>query len=351
MDERTGRSLPTTDRGRHIYLTNIRPPGKRRWLSMSNGLVVCLGPSGGKTFQTRLRRRGEKYPRRVDIGSFPAGGVLDARRRLLELNSVVAEGRDPCLERPRARAGVTTLRTLNDLIHAYLGRRDGQALDKTLRIERDLLEGVLAPALGDRLLDDLAPVDFGQVVGDYAAHLRREGRSDGANANKLLKVCRRLFKMARGWGFDVPDRDPTAGLAHPAREIPRDRILFDGVTLVGPDPRVNEIGALVAALLAEPSPVPGNRPTRLALMLTLLLGLRVSETCSLEWRGVLLDGESPTVSVVKSKTRSGLRTLPLPRAAVAILAELRAESGKGAVCVFPGADGARGVRSTCTPNP
>jgi integrase len=340
MDERIGQSLPATDRGWQLYLTNSRPPGKRKWLSMGNGLVVCLEPSGKKTFQTRPRRKGEKNPRRVNIGSFPACSVIDARRRLLELNSVVAEGRDPALEQRRARAGVATLRTLNDLIREYLGRRsDGQIGDKTLRAERNL-EGVLAPALGDRLNADLAPVDFGQVIGDYAAHLRREGRSDGANANKLLKASRRMFKMARGWGFDVPDRDPTAGLANPAREVPRDRILFDGGTLIAPDPRTNETGQLTCALITEPSPVPVSRSTRLALMLTLLLGLRVSETSSLEWRGILLDGDSPTVSVLRSKTKSGLRTLPLPRAAVAILTELRAQSGQGAIYVFPGADGA-----------
>ena len=147
-----------------------------------------------------------------------------------------------------------------------------------------------------------------------------------------------MFTKGRAWGFDIPDRDPTAGLVNPARELPRDRILFDGVTLVAPDPRTNEIGALAHALMAEPSPVPVSRPTRLALMLTLLFGLRVSETSSLEWRGILLDGESPTVTVTRSKTRAGLRALPLPRAAVEILTELRAQAGKDGY-VFPGADG------------
>ena len=220
MDERIERSLPTTDRGWQLYLTNIRSPRKRKWLSMGNGLVVSLEPSGKKTFQTRPRRKGEKNPRRVNIGSFPACSVIDARRRQLELNSVVAEGRDPALEQRRARAGVSTLRTLNDLIREYLGRRDGQVAAKTLTAERNLLEGVLAPKLGDRLLADLAPVDFGTAISEYAARLRREGRSDGANANKLLKASRRMFRMARGWGFDIPDRDPTVGTRQPRQGGP-----------------------------------------------------------------------------------------------------------------------------------
>ena len=189
------------------------------------------------------------------------------------------------------------------------------------------MEGVLAPVLGDRLLADLAPIDFGKAVSDYAARLKREGRSNGTNANKLLAAARRMFKTARGWGI-IGAADPTAGLSKPAKEAPRDRMLFDGKVLVGPDPKVNEVGRLVAALLAEPSPVPVSQPTRLALLADTRMGFRALETCSLEWRAIDLDGETPTVTVTTSKTNAGLRTLPLPRAAVAMLRELEGGARK-----------------------
>jgi integrase len=175
------------------------------------------------------------------------------------------------------------------LIAEYLTRREDLIAPKTLKIERDLLQGVLAPALGDRLLADLEPIDFGKAVADYAGRLKREGRSNGTNANKLLAAASRMFKAARGWGV-VGAADPTAGLTKPAKEAPRDRLLFDGAVLVGPDPRVNELGRLVCALTADPSPLPVSSPTRDALMLTLRLGLRALETCSLEWRAVDIDG-------------------------------------------------------------
>jgi integrase len=194
--------------------------------------------------------------------------------------------------------------------------------------------------LGDRLLADLAPMDFGKAVQDYAARLKREGRSNGTNANKLLAVARRMFKTARGWGL-IAAIDPTAGLAKPAKEAPRDRVLFDGKVLVGPDPSVNELGHLVAALAADPSPLPVSRPTRIALVLTLRMGFRALETCSLEWRAVNIEGDAPSISVTTSKTSAGLRTLPLPRAAADVLRELRAASKKGAVYLFPAEDGSK----------
>lgn len=325
---------PKTDKGWQAHLLNVRPPAKRAELSLGGALVVILEISGAKRFEAKVRRKGERNPRRFPIGNFPAVSVAEARRKLGEIKAIAKEGRDPGLEQRRARAGVAKLRTLDDLIVEYLNRRAGDVAAKTHKIERDLLFGVLAPVLGDRLLADLEPMDFGKAVADYAARLRREGRSNGGtNSNRLLAAARRMFKMARGWGI-VGSIDPTTGLSKPAREVPRDRVLIDGRVLVGPDPRVNELGALASALLAEPSPVPVSRPTRLALLLTLFMGFRALETCSLEWRAVNLDGDAPTVTVTTSKTSAGLRALPLPRAAVAMLGELKEAAGKGERFVF-----------------
>jgi integrase len=334
------RSTPTSDKGWQAYLSNIRAPADREWLPMGSGLTVCLEPSGAKTFQARIRRQGEPNARRIRIGSFPACSVSDARRRLLDVKSIAKEGRDPGLEQRRARAGIETPRTLGDLIAEYLNRREGAVAAKTHRLERELLDGVLAAELGDRLLGDLAPIDFGKAVVDYAARLKRQGRSNGTNANKLLAASRRMFKTARGWGL-ITLPDPTAGLAKPAKEAPRDRILFDGKILVGPDPKLNETGRLVDALISDPTPIPVSRPTRLALMLTLIMGFRAVETCSLEWRAINLDGAAPTVTITTSKTSAGLRTLPLPAVAVGFLRELNRGAGKGSRFVFPAREGAK----------
>ena len=92
--------------------------------------------------------------------------------------------------------------------------------------------------------------------------------------------------------------------------------------------RAAPLGLLVAALTADPSAVPVSRPTRIALLLTLRLGFRALETRSLEWRAVSLDGDQPAVSVTTSKTAAGLRTLPLPPAAVEELRQLNRPPGK-----------------------
>lgn len=334
------RELPKTEKGLQRYIANVRAPAQREWIALGDGLTLCLEPSGMKTFQARIRRQGDEHARRVRIGSFPALSVADAKKKLAEMKSVAREGRDPALEQRRARAGARAMATLSDLIKEYLRRREGDIAAKTLKLETELLEGVLARKLGDRLLADLAPVDFGTAVSDYGNRLKREGRSNGTNANKLLAVTRRMFKAARGWGIvDTPD--PTSGLARPAKESPRDRILFDGCVLVGPDAKANELGRLVAALKSDPCPVQASPSTRAALLLTLMLGFRALEVSSLEWRAIDLESDVATVAVTSSKTKAGLRTLPLPGAAVEILRDQKKQAGRAAKFVFPAEEGAR----------
>ena len=130
-----------------------------------------------------------------------------------------------------------------------------------------------------------------------------------------------------------------SGLARPVKEEPADRILFDGKVNVGPEVELNELGRLVAALCDDPSPVPVSKATRAAITLTLLLGLRAAEAASLEWRAIDL-GETPTLSVTRSKTKAGLRTLPLPDAAASVLRALRETAPRDAVFVFPADEGA-----------
>jgi integrase len=149
-----------------------------------------------------------------------------------------------------------------------------------------------------------------------------------------------MFKLSRGWGL-IATTDPTQGLTRPVKEAPRDRVLFDGQVLVGPDARTNEIGALLNALNATPRPVQISDPTRVALLLAILFGFRASEVCALEWRGVSLDREVHTISVTKSKTKAGLRTLPIPPYARELLREHQSHSRAGEEFLFPAEEGAR----------
>jgi integrase len=333
-------NLPTTDKGWQAYLQNIKAPVGRQWITLGGGLVVCLEASGAKTFQARVRRQGDENARRIVIGHFPASSVADARRALSEIKAIAKEGRDPALERRRAKAGITEVRILNDLVDTYLARREGDLAPKSLQGEREQLQ-ILRDSLGDRLLADIEPRDISNVVESYARRLRKAGRSSGTSANRLLGATKRMFKMAKGWGLITRD-NPAADLARPAKEEPRQRVLVDGQVLVSElDPTTNELGKLVMALGAEPAEIPVSRPLRIAIHLCLLLGIRALEACSLEWSAVRLDDNLPTLVVTRSKTKAGHRALPLPPQAVGLLRERRVSASRKDRFVFPAEEGAK----------
>jgi len=116
-------SAGSTDKDWQAYLQSIKSPAERQWIALGGGLVVCLEASGTKTFQVRVRRQGDENARRIVIGHFPASSVADARRALAEIKAIAKEGRDTALERRRAKAGITDVGLLSDLVDAYLARR------------------------------------------------------------------------------------------------------------------------------------------------------------------------------------------------------------------------------------
>ena len=187
-------------------------PLSASWLSLGGGLASSSNPAAPRHLKRALRRKGEPNRAALPIGTFPALSVADARRKLGR-DEIGRQGRPrSCPRAPtRSRRGLDAPNARRSHPRISQPPREDQVAAKTLKIERDLLVGVLAPVLGDRLLADLEPIDFGKSVTDYAARLKREGRSNGTNANKLLAASRRMFKAARGWGI-VGSVDPTAGL-------------------------------------------------------------------------------------------------------------------------------------------
>jgi integrase len=325
--------LPPTERGLATWIANVRGGDRRQWIPIGRGLVLCIEPSGLKSFQARFRLKGSKQAKRMHLGYHPKMSLSDARAALETVRSAARSGEDPSLARKRDSGAISTL---DDLAEEYLKRREGKIAPKTLRVERGQL-AIIRAKLGSRRLVDLEPRDVSQVIEDYAADLRKEGQP-GTNANKVLAVTKRMFSMSRGWGL-VNGSNPASDLRRPVKERPRERVLFDGEVLVDPArPKLNELGQFVAALQADPSPIPASRPTRIAILLSLLLGFRASEVCGLEWTNIDL-GDEPTVTVAKSKTDAGRRTLPLSPLAVDLLRELKPKAGRGRY-VFPAAEGA-----------
>lgn len=329
--------LPTTDRGLAAYIASVRPGPKRQWLALGNGLTLAIETSGAKTWQARFRLKGSKQAKRMVLGHYPAMTLTQARQRLAEVKSEAKMGGDPTLQHRRQEQGIGQISTVGQLVDAYLARRVGSVADKTFILEQSYL-AMLRDHLGDHRLVDLERRDIARLVEDYARHVR--SKRVGVAANRLLSTISRMFTMSQGWGL-FEGNNPAKDLRRPVKEQPRNRVLVDGNLLQDPaQPNLNEIGLLAAALLDEPTVLAMDRKTRVAVMLSILLGLRASEVCALPWADVSLDGEQSTITIRKSKTDAGRRVLPLPPTALALLRDLRADADRTdprGTMVFPAA--------------
>ena len=328
---------PATDKGWQVWIMNVKSPADRDWIPLGGGLVLCLEVGGGKTFQARIRRKGETNARRINIGHFPDCSVDDARQRLAEARSVAKEKKDPAVERRRAREGIEKVATFAQLIDRYLASRaaNSKLRPKTLLIETQALE-LVRRALGDRLLTDIETRDGSAVVEREAARLLKKGRS-GRSANITLAAAKRVFRYGRRTGlFTGPN--PFAEIERPADESARDRILHDGRVLCDMErPELNELGCFVAALKSLHDPGP-DRGTRAALLIGLMLGMRAGEVAALEWLHVRLD--DATLLISTGKTAAARRLLPLPSQAMAIFRSLRAAAAHSERYVFASRSGA-----------
>ena len=104
------------------------------WLKANNGktrerveefadrdaVSVRASAKGRLTFQLRFRIEGKAA--RIDLGTYPAMGLKQARELAEQYRAMVADGRDPRIERELERRTVREAITLKDLFSQYYDR-------------------------------------------------------------------------------------------------------------------------------------------------------------------------------------------------------------------------------------
>ncbi|MBK7145370.1 MAG: DUF4102 domain-containing protein [Xanthomonadales bacterium] len=81
----------------------LKPEAKRRWYGDTKvrGLMLAVHPTGRKQFY--LNRRIGRGMEKIALGPFPDLAVDAARRKAEQLNSQIAEGRNPPVRPQRTR--------------------------------------------------------------------------------------------------------------------------------------------------------------------------------------------------------------------------------------------------------
>jgi integrase len=293
------------------------------------GLYLVVQPSGARSFAVRYRYAGQ--PRKLTLGAFPAINLETARTLGAKALRAAAEGRDPASEKQSAkgdakRQAAEEVRGKRDLFenvarefierHAMKQNRE-TTWRETARIlglrpspddPAKLVEigGDVMPAWRGRKIQDITKRDIVALLDGV------HDRGSPIMANRVLSAVRKLFNWALA--RDIIAASPCGGVAPPAPERSRDRVLSD-----------DELRLVWNAAEGD------GWPFGPLVKLLVLTGQRLAEVGGMRWDEVDLENRLWTLPAPRVKNDER-HEVPLSDAAVAIIAALpRIKTTKGFV--------------------
>lgn len=236
----------------------------------------------------------------IELGRGPDGS---RRRKVVKAKTkpkLLAKMRGAQSRKDRGLPELDERTTVADWCHRWLSDvvDPSDLAPKTKQDYREAIETWVLPHVGTKTLTKLQP-----------AHVRAM-----VNALKAEGLSPRTCAVARG------------RLAAALKVAERDGLLARNVALLAEAPK-KAAAKVDDALTPEEAQrvldvAKGDRLEALAI-LVLTLGLRKGEALRLRWDDISPDGTSPTLTVRKSKTDAGKRTLALPAFLAAALSEHR----------------------------
>ena len=264
------------------------------------GFGLRIHPSGRKVWIVQARIEGRS--RRIVIARYGEIQLAEARRRARDMLARIRSGQNPAEDIRREKQTPT----FREFTKEYLRRSDPHWKPSGRRTVRVYLKARILPAFGKMPLDRIGPEDV-------AAWFDSASKDKPGAANRAVEVLRSMMFRAEEWGLRERDTNPCLGInKNPGRKLAR---FLD----------TDELARLGRALDVHEDRWP---EAVAAIRLLALTGCRRGEVLNLRWRNIGKDA----LNLEDSKT--GPRTVPLGKAARAIIAELPGPR-KADVFLFP----------------
>lgn len=244
------------------------------WDADITGLALKVTPKGKKVFLVQYRPGGRGTPtRKMFIGPYGEVTLHKAKSEARRILGLRAEGRDPALERQRARQRATTDR-FADVAADFLSKHASQnrTVDETARIlKRDVL-----PKWGKRSIHEIGKRDVNALLDAVVA------RGSLFMANRLLAALRKLFNWCLSRG--IITASPCEGISAPHREKARDRVLSDD-ELIAIVNTARQMGGAFGAII----------------QMLILTAQRRNEVSEMTWSELDLDGNQWEIPGARTK--------------------------------------------------
>lgn len=288
---------------RDDWIRSLDAPTSSRlevWDTRLPGLNFRLTPRGTGTWTMRTRTRDGKQTR-VTLGTWPAIGTAEARKRGIAALAAVQGGGDPSSEKKvakEARVARSAEPTVTARLcawreaHAHGARAWG---DRYAREVERICRRDIEPALGKRILRETTRADWTSLV----AARRTKAPAMAALLYRVLSAFLN-YSEAQGWIETSP--------------LPR-----KGAAMLAPQPRSRARTLTDDELIEVVRAVNAERPRARAFVLLLILcAVRASEAAGIAGEELDLETGRWRIPGERSKNRHS-HTVPLPAAVVSLL--------------------------------
>lgn len=304
-----------------------KPKASQYKLHDAKGLFTIVRPTGGKLWRFKYRFQGKEQ--QLSLGTYPEVSLKEAREGRDAARKVLAEGKDPGVEKKRKAVAkaVSAANTFKLVAEEFIAKqqREGRAA-ATLAKSRWHLNR----------LDKLHGHAIAEVEAfELLAVLRKmETRGNLEAARQVRSFASRVFRY--GVATTRCKRDVAADLigALTSPTVKHHAAIVDPV----------EVGALLRAI----DGYQGQPSTHYALRLAPHVFVRPGELRHAEWTEFDLEVAIWTIPAARTKMRK-VHLVPLSWQTVAILKETQKVSGTGKLA-FPGLRGASRPLSESTFN-
>ncbi|MFG1426405.1 tyrosine-type recombinase/integrase [Roseixanthobacter glucoisosaccharinicivorans] len=302
--------MPLTD----LALRNAKPKDKAYKLFDGGGLHVLVSPNGSRIWRLAYRFAGK--PKQLSFGPYPTTSLADARLKRDEAKKQLLNGEDPSTVRKldKVAASVAAENTFGAIAAEYLARLEArEAAAATMSKNRWMLETLAGPALANRPIAQITPVEILAVL----QQIERSGRRE--TARRMRSAIGTVFRFAIA--TLRAETDPTAALRD---ALERPKVTHRAALL---DPKA--VGGLMRAI----DEYDGWPTLRSALLFTALTFCRPGEIRGARWAEFDFETSVWSIPAERMKMRRPHK-VPLSKQALRVLAEIRPLTGE-AELVFP----------------
>ena len=263
------------------------------------GLHLRISSTGIKTFSVFKRIKGGN-PERITLGRYPDMTIDQARRKTMEINLAIADGRSPAEAKRKLKSELL----FSGLFEEYL-ERHSKPKKKTWTEDLEKYKNHIEKPLGKRKLSEIDRAAVSLI------HSNITTRSGPIAANRILALISSVF----GWAISAGlwENNPALGIRR-NKEKSRDRFI-----------QSDELPRFFQALSEEL-----NGTVRDYILISLLTGARRSNVCSMKWQDINFGRAEWRIEETKNDTP---QTVTLSPEAIEVLQNRKSDDSE---FVFPG---------------